>query len=401
MEMLQIRFEQVVQDNEEKDKQIQAFESENGEAQADYLKVVQSRLAEAETLIEGQESQIEDNRVRRERDDRELAALRPMAKRFEELQDQVKELQVNNESLAKKANKADHFQKKLERYNILEKEVQRLREYIQTADANLVDYDQTKRRNEALKAENTQYRITFEQYEREAHEGEQTLRFLKDKLRQKDIELEAQVAQRGHDEEFISQLQEQIRTTTNTDTRSPDSPAARTKGLSLEDELQESDDYTTNYVLEISRLKAENQLMKSNTAGTNNATLRADLEDAERLRKRLEAQIQDLTEKYAIGQEHLTALLSNVSGEKLVKILDHLINIGPIRILTEGFYRNEAISSTRKLWLVATKELAIARSKIEDLQADVTDRDRQILAAKADCESIALLAERGCANTGQ
>jgi protein HOOK3 len=96
----------------------------------------------------------------------------------------------------------------------------------------------------------------------------------------------------------------------------------------LEEELEQSDDAGPNYALENSRLKAEIQVLKSSNAGATKATLRIELEDVERIRKRLEENLRDLTEKHTIGQIQLNAMIGNSSGEKLVQAIDCVMNFG-------------------------------------------------------------------------
>ena len=82
----------------------------------------------------------------------------------------------------------------------------------------------------------------------------------------------------------------------------------------------------------------------------------------------------------------LNAMLSNSSGEKLVQSIDCLLNIGPLQFLTVDFYRNEAIVTTRKLYLEANQELTSIKSKLAELQAELSSRDRELLAARTDCK---------------
>jgi protein HOOK3 len=387
LETLSSRQETLLEILKERDATIESLRnSNNTEEQADYIKSLLNKLSDGENTIEAHEAQAEENRVKIAKYERELARLRPAAIALVEAEDKVKELEIVQEALRKMTNKVHHYEQKLARFSAIEKENATLKEQKQVLESNQKDYDQIHLQNTQMTEENAQYRSAFEAYERTASEAEENQRFLKDTIREKEATIESLNARLAHDERYIAELQESINSH-NTGVRSPDSPTGREAGLSLEEELAQSEEQPApNYDLEISRLKAENQLLKSNTAGTTNATLRADLENAERLRKRLEVQLQELHEKYAIGQEQLNALISTSAGEKLVKILDLLLGFGPLRILTEGFYRNEAISNTRKLWLDATKELATARSKIADLQTELTDRDRQILAAQADCK---------------
>jgi protein HOOK3 len=71
-------------------------------------------------------------------------------------------------------------------------------------------------------------------------------------------------------------------------------------------------------MLELSRLRAENQLLKSGTGSTTVATLRIELEEAERARKHLDGSYRQLTEENAIVQEQLRAIAGESTSEKSV-----------------------------------------------------------------------------------
>ncbi len=49
------------------------------------------------------------------------------------------------------------------------------------------------------------------------------------------------------------------------------------------------------------------------------------------------------------------------------------------------FYREEAIVHTRKLYLEANQELTSAKTKVSELQAELSSRDRDLVSAKTDC----------------
>ncbi|KIM98839.1 hypothetical protein OIDMADRAFT_166290 [Oidiodendron maius Zn] len=207
----------------------------------------------------------------------------------------------------------DHFQKKLELQSGIERENAKLRERIDVLQGNQKDFDKVYEENETLKTTIGEYKKRFQTYEDEV----MTLTTQKATLQAENRfhleRIDALNASKQHDEEFIKGLQEQIN---SGDQHHASEAIGGSAGLTLEEELEQSDDPTPNYLLEISRLKAENQLLKSSSAGTSNAELRVDLEESERVRKRLEENLQEVTEKHAIGQEQLQAIISTSSSEK-------------------------------------------------------------------------------------
>jgi protein HOOK3 len=380
-EHLQAKNDDLHERNDRIEEQLQALQESNSGDQAVYIKNLQKQIEERDELIATHEQEAEVNRVTKEQQSRELAALRPSAQRLLELEDDVKVLKTENASLTKKANMVDHFQKKLELQSGIERENANLRERIDVLQGNQKDFDKVYEENETLKTTIGEYKKRFQTYEDEV----MTLTTQKATLQAENRfhleRIDALTASKQHDEEFIRGLQEQIN---SGDQHHTSEAIGRPSGLTLEEELEQSDDPAPNLRLEISRLKAENQLLKSSTAGTSNAELHVDLEESERVRKRLEENLQDITEKHAIGQEQLQAILSTSSTEKLVLAIDDLLAIGPFHLRIPNFYRDESIAHTRKLYLETNRELSTTKSKMAELEATLSQRDRELLSTKTD-----------------
>lgn len=314
-ERLQQSHDELLEHSNKQDNKLKAYENSDEGDQTDYIRSLNIRIQEQEDLIASQENQVESDRIARERLSKELATLRPAAQRLVEVEDEVKELKTANIALSRKANTVEHYQKKVEHMSIVERENTTLRERIDTLQGNQKDFDRVYDENTRIKATLKEYQQRFHSYELTYVELSTQKKHIEEQLRLRDDQLQVFTARQQHDEKFIDQLQEQIKTNSS-DPMPPDSPTAKQTGLSLEEELERSEDPTPNLMLEISRLKAENQLLKSNTAGTTNTTLRIDLEEAERVKKRLQENLRDITEKYTIGQEQLSAMISESAGEK-------------------------------------------------------------------------------------
>lgn len=388
-ERLQFNHEDLIAESKEKDVRIQKLERANGGDQSDYIGTLLAQIQEQNELIAQQEREAESNRVTKETYLKELLSLRPARDRLVEAEDKLKELKQENIELGKKANTVDHYQRKLTHQVTVEKENVHLREQLEVLEANQLDFDKVYEENERIKSTLHEYQKKFESYEMEIVEHSNHKHLLEEELRIQNARIQTIAARQAHDENFINQLQEQIRTN-STGPLSPDSPTAKTGGLNLEQELEQSAEGTPNYALEISRLRSENNALKDGDRRTDNANLRIELAESERVRKRIEENLRELTERHAITQEQLSAVISSSSGEKLVQLTDRLLNIGPLQILTEGFYRNEALAHTRKLYLEANQELSSIKTKLAAVEAELTSRNREVLAAKADCKSTIL-----------
>ena len=351
------------------------------------LKDLQTRINENENLIATQENQLEDNRASKERLERELNALRPAAIRVRELDDEVKELKSQNDTLEKKANQVDHYIRKLEASNNVEKDNRYLRSRIDTLEDNQKDYDLVHQRAERQDNTIREYGIKFAAYELEFTNVNSEFAILKSESRQKDVEIDTLKARQAADEKFIQELQEQIGSGNHPAPHSPDSPGGGPRNLTLEDELAQAPNPTPNYLLEISRLQAENQLLKSGSSGTNNATLQIDLEDSERKCKRLAENLRDLTERQAITQKQLEAVLQTSTHEKYVSAVNDAMKEGPLKMLMVEFYRDNAIASTRDLERKATEELKTTKAKLTEVQSQLESQYRDLIAAQGDCMS--------------
>lgn len=377
-EYLQESFASVKASLNEKDSQLRDLESSAGKDE--YIKNSLNKIQELEDLIANQEQQMEIDRVAKANQEQELRTLRPLASRATGMRDELQELKNERDTLARKANTVDHFQKKLEMMSRIESENNRLRTQLEDLEANMKSYDTVMSENEKYKKTQDEYKHKFQAYEAAAIDHIMDKRMLESEIRIKDEEI-AELRQKGaHDEEFITDLQDQIRI--GGGPQSPDSPTANRTQQSLGEELADVDDHP-NYALELSRLRAENQLLKSTTS---NASLKVELEDSQKFRKNLEERFYTLNEKYTVGQLQLSALISKNMNTKSVQLIDDLLNFGPLHILTDDFYRNDAVAEIRQLYNKANAELEDVRKQLEALQTAHSSQNRELVGAKTDCK---------------
>jgi len=124
-------------------------------------------------------------------------------------------------------------------------------------------------------------------------------------------------AQRTHDEHFIQDLQEQLHQGGGGAPQG-DGLGSESGTFNLEDELNNAagDEGQTNVPLELSRLKAENELLRKTFGSTGDAALlRRELEDQRRQRDRLQQNFNEIFEKHIVTQEQIKALMADATGE--------------------------------------------------------------------------------------
>ncbi|TAQ85140.1 hypothetical protein B7494_g6530 [Chlorociboria aeruginascens] len=379
--------ETLLAENRRSDEELRVLRSSNNDKEtAEYINRLQQKLEETNDVIANQEQQLETDRVTRERHQKELNVLRPSAKRVESLEDQVAELKVENDALSRKANTLDHYQKKLETQSGMEKENANLRRRNDLLEENQKHFDKVHEENETFRTTVQEYKKRFTSYELEVTHLTQHNKALEVQVRALRAEITDLLQKKSHDESFIERLQNDLK-------RQEQSPTNDHIPLTsnLADELGRSEDADVpqNWDLQISRLKAENQVLKSGNGGTTTAELRVNLESSEQARRRIEEKFQELTEKLAITQEQLRAVISTSSGEKLVVKIETAMKIGPIQILTDWFHRDAAIAKTRTLYLEANEELYKLRYRFAEIEAELSSRDRELLAARADLSAVA------------
>lgn len=358
IEELQIRNQELHESIEELQKKNQALEEANHGDQAHHIQRLFIEKQECENIIATQEQQIEDNRIEKERLNRELDK-RPSAARIEKLNDELTMVKLENETLTKRANAADKYHDKLKRLNSIEDDNKRLRENVDVLESNQKFFDEVIAEKDHAQNAVKEYSKKFQQYENTQLDLEAEIRRLREELHSRNSDIERLNNQVAHDEEFIKGLEEQIQIG-DPPPQSLDSPTSKAGHMTLEEELAEP-----NYDLEISRLKATNQALRSTNAGTNLTSLQIKLDETEIARKRLERNLQELTERHAIGQEQLKAIINTSTSEK-----------------------DETIAHTRRLYLEANQELSLAKRKLNDLQAELSSRDRELLGTKADLSAI-------------
>ncbi|KAK1597663.1 uncharacterized protein LY79DRAFT_352555 [Colletotrichum navitas] len=359
---LQESYDDLKEEVVRKGRELEAFHSAQDGAGKEVIRSLELKLREQDELIANQEAQAEDDRITKERLMSEVSALKVKAQKLETLDDEVKELRFKNEELSRKANMVERYKQKLEAQSTLSKEMDNLLYEKEQMQRDLIEYEKVLKRNQALEQTNEQYASKLRDYELQYVELDAQRRALHDDAQQLRDRLATLDAQRLSDERWIAELQEQI----NSGPQVALSPDAGTAGFSLEEELEGAgNSVAPNPALEISRLKAENNLLRSGMgSASENARLRQELEEERRQRERIQGTYNDTFEKHQLAEAQISALIES-SGE------------------------NQVLANLRIQIAQKTQELESEKRRLKEVRAQLADKDRELLSARTDLSAVA------------
>lgn len=319
-EYLQQSHEELKYEKEKNDRELEVLRkaTQDGVNSAEAIKLLESQVHEQMEIIARNEEVIRGHHRVKAQLDAEVQRLNQKSIQADEFRDQVAEWKHKAEELEKKANTADRYKQKLESQQHLAKEVQNLQYEKGELQEQLRSLVSDRERIERTrKAEDELTKMITQSEQHLWDERNQKTQLIKD-IALLEEELSRLKAQRTHDERFIQDLQEQVQQGQNMST-SGESLSVTSPTFNLEDELKGAtdDDMQTNLPLELSRLKAENDLLKRTLGSTgDSALLRKELQEERRQRDRLQKNFNDIFEKHTISQEQVTALMENtISGE--------------------------------------------------------------------------------------
>jgi protein HOOK3 len=343
------------------------------------IRSLEAKVHEQDELIASQEVQIEQDRIEKMKLRKDVDRLTAASGLAAQLQDDIKELKYENLELTKKANTVERFKQKLEQQRSFEITIRTLETANEELRDRLKDFELLRHHNDSLEATNKQYENTLSEREIEIFELSSRKRTVEQENANRQRTIAKLEAERLAAENHISELQDQLnRQQSVTTTLEPSVPT-------LEDELEQSEQSDTRNDFEISKLKAENQLLKGNAAAAQeNATLRLQLEEAERLRKSLEAKCKDLFEKHVISSQQVTAVLEASTAEGLVKGVNAALLIGSLSMLTPEYYSSQVYSELRKQHLATSDQKAELERRCRELEAELQNARRELLTATTD-----------------
>ncbi|KYK54562.1 M protein repeat protein [Drechmeria coniospora] len=363
LEHLQQSHEELKHEKEKNERELDVFRKAtlDGAHSAQAIKLLEAQVQEQMEIISRNEESIRDSDRAKAQLESEVQRLSQKSMQADELRDQATEWKHKAEELEKKANTAERYKQKLEAQQGLVREVQNLqyeRTELQEQIRSLKN--DRERGDRTRKAEDELTRMITQSEQHLWDERNQKNQLLTDiaTLRDELVRLKAQCA---HDERFIQDLQDQMQQQGSAVT-SPSQYLAASTAFNLEDELKAaSSEGQANVPLEMSRLKAENELLRRTFGSSGDtASLRRELEEQRRLEQRLQQNLNIIFEKQTITEEQIKALMENATDE-----------------------RSQAFIKLRSQLAESQSKLEEAAKSSSDLQAKAADMNRDLLRVKA------------------
>ncbi|CAJ0555056.1 Ff.00g051210.m01.CDS01 [Fusarium sp. VM40] len=391
LDHLQISHEELRYDKEKNDRELEVLRKAtiDGANNAEIIKNLEIQVHDQMELIARQEETMRrDERIKSQLE-AEVQKLTLKCQETEELRDQATEWKHKAEDFEKRANTADRYKQKLESQQYLVKEVQNLQyEKTELQDQIKILLDDQDRGARTKKAEDELTKMITQSEQHLWDERSQKNQLIKDITALEDEVIRLR-ARQSHDENFIKDLQEQLETGAGSQSAAP----GESLGLSLEDELndavtEDAPPGQVNLPLELSRLKAENDLLRSTIGSGDTAPLRRELDEEKRQRAHLQKNYNDIFEKHAVLQDQMEALINNMTGEGLVKAIDEACRSNGTHILTSDYYRTKAFLNIKQSHLQLEFELEQSKKREKDLSAQVSDQGRDLLAARAQLSAL-------------
>ena len=382
---LKERHSETVQERDELQREL-----ESGASNSELLARTRRERDEKIRLIDSLEIQMEELRMQKEAFEQLAKRLENENKRLAPLFGENEDLKKINEDLNRKANTAEHLKQKLETLRPLENEVQKLRGERAEIYKEQEKMMAVQRHFTQLKSENDKYAMKMSQYEVQESEFRDQRAAFTMQIQQLQRHAENLEMKAKHDEEMVMDLQEKVMMLDPS--APPETPyAARPQALSLEDELNgnSASDISLKDI-EVSRLQAENAMLKASIGTeTEKGQLVQQIETELEHRKALQDKYNLLFERHTLGQESLNALINNMNGEGLVNALQAALDVNSeLNILTTDFIRAEAYSNLRQQVLAEENRSKHLGRQLENLQAELRDKEREIVEARGDSKII-------------
>ncbi|KAB5585296.1 hypothetical protein GE09DRAFT_20828 [Coniochaeta sp. 2T2.1] len=362
-EQLQMSREEVVEDLQIAQRERDVLRKTNESDAAAIIRKLEAEKREEEHLIDTLQAQSEDDRIEKLRLRNELEVFKAKAEKVEELSDQVKELVHERDTLQSKLKQAEWYKKSAEEAKITEQRNRELETQNHELREQVQEFDKMRADNEALKYTCSQYRKQMETYEREKFDDQSIKINLKEE--NESVKLERQILQDQLrvSEEQIKDLQERLQVSGSS---VPPSPGASATLSNLEQELQTTSDPAARYRLEISRLEAENKLLRNNMGvAAENERLRTDLDMEKKKENLLTTKYNDVYEKYVVAQQQIKALIDQGASKG-----------------------DEAFTKMQQDFLASATELERAHAQIQKLKAEVGDKERELMSARTDLNAV-------------
>jgi len=380
-------YDMVKEENERLSKQLEVFEKANkDESQAaEAIRQMADEMDEKRDLISQLETQLEEAETKNRHYAREMAALQQESRDATQLRDEVDSQRQKIEDLSRKANMVERLKQKLEAQQHLVTEVENLRFEKSQLQEQVEGSSKLDQRYQTLDRSLTELRTSLARAEEACFDATAQ----KKQLELDYVEVVKQntllQAKLNYDERVIKEQQDQLNSGTNSAIASPGVPPP---GVSLEQELSDADGTQPSVALEVGRLKAENALLRKGMGSGETSNLRQDLDEAQLKLKKMQEQYNDVFEKHTLAQEQINALLSNASGEGLVRGIEMLLDLGEFHVMANDQHRSQVFGNMRGQLLQANLDLERERERARELEAELADRQRDLISAQADLSAV-------------
>lgn len=317
LESLQIHHEELQEEARHlQETNLYLKESETrGTADAHQIRDLKKKIEEQDATIVALEEKALELEEAYNKLIKEQTPLREKAERTQLLEDEVQELRYQNAELEKKSNAAENYKKKIMQQRELQVEVTGLKSINRELHEKMDAQEQLLRELPRLQEVEARFHNMLQSYETQISDLTDHKKSLEHYIREADRKLELFEEQRNHDEKYINEMREQL---TATHSHPGRGAGGENGALSLEEELEsgETGEPSVPMSLELSRLRAENQMLRGNMASASEASqLRAELEAMENAKNRLQQKNNELFEQHAVTQEQVKALMDNVTGD--------------------------------------------------------------------------------------
>jgi protein HOOK3 len=355
--------------------------SDASSAIRDLRNEIREKMAEIDRL----EDLLEKETARSTRFEKENESLRVKADRLKDLEDKVTVLEHETRQQQQMIKGLENYKKKAQDLTVIQQRNRALDEQILQLEQELRNFDEVKAQNLRLQKEIEEKVKVLSNNEQEIIYTLQSKNVLQETNEELKRRVEYLESRRQLDESTIRELQEQLQLG---DIPQPgsESPGASTAKFNLEQELETTADPTVALRLELQRLKAENSLLRNNmTVASENERLRSELDSASQKVEHYRVKCTEAMEKHAVAQEQITALVTNATGEGLVRCIQSALAVDrSFSLLMPGYFRDAAFVNMRRDLLSATRDLEKLRKRLQELERDAADRERELLRLRTD-----------------
>lgn len=367
LEHLQLSHDELQYEKEKSDRELEVLRkaTQDGASSAESVKLLEAQVHEQMEIIARHEDTIREHEKMRDLLQSEVKKLTQKTIDIEEMRDEVAEWKHRAEDLEKKANAASRYKSKLESQQHLETEVENLKYERRGMQEELRALRDHVTRTESTRKADEELSKLIAQSEQHLWDERSQKNQLFQEITSMKEEVERLTEQRKHDEGFIKGLQEQLQEGGGAGFGGA-TPMGETSNL--EDELMSAsnDDGYSKFNFELTRVKAENQLLRDTMGSTADAALvRRELDEQKDKTERVTRSYQEMFEKNTVAQSQIEALAANDAGEG-TKVFETL------RTENDG--------------LLSKLEEALKR--ITDLENQTADQMREILSLKTDLSAV-------------